>query len=240
METGRIRLNTFLASSGECSRREADRLIEAGRVTVDGERAGVGETVTGNEKIKIDDHIIHSEERKVVVAYYKPAGVTVTKSDPHARVTLEEVFHYPIHLTYAGRLDRDTEGLLLMTNDGDLIEAMMRGSAHHEKEYIVRTRSKISDDALHQMARGIWLKDLEQKTRPCRVERLGDYTFRIVLTQGLNRQIRRMVKAVGADVKTLKRVRVLTVTTRGLKPGTQRELSRDETAELYRAAGLQR
>ncbi len=244
----RIRLNKFIASSGLYSRREADRLMEMGEVTVDDEIAQPGTMVTGREKIKVRDQIIHSQDRKVVVAYYKPVGVTVTKSDPHAKVTLEEVFRYPVHLTYAGRLDRDSEGLLLMTNDGALIDAMMRSANEHEKEYIVRTRGKISDEDLHQMSRGIWLKDLEVKTKPCRIERLGEYTFRIVLTQGLNRQIRRMCKARGHEVKSLKRVRVLNITVKGLQPGMQRELTQDEKMEimdiqdekmkLYEAVGL--
>ena len=137
---GMIRLNKFIASSGLYSRREADRLMEAGDVTVDDEIAQPGRMITGKEKIKVRDQIIRSQDRKVVVAYYKPVGVTVTKSDPHARVTLEDVFHYPIHLTYAGRLDRDSEGLLLMTNDGELIDAMMRSSNEHEKEESSVTR----------------------------------------------------------------------------------------------------
>ena len=148
------------------------------------------------------------------------------------------VFRYTIHLTYAGRLDRDSEGLLLMSNDGELIDAMMRSSNEHEKEYIVRTRGKLSDEDLHQMSKGIWLKDLEMKTKPCRIERLGDYTFRIVLTQGLNRQIRRMCKARGHEVKTLKRVRVLNITVKGLQPGMQRELTQDERMKLYEMVGL--
>ena len=237
-EDNRIRINKYLASSGICSRREADRLIEAGDVTIDGEVAAPGDLVTGSEKIKVGDRIVRARDRKVVVAYYKPVGVTTTRSDPHAQVTIEDVFHYPVRLTYAGRLDRDSEGLLLMTNDGDLINAMMRGSAGHEKEYIVRTRSKISDAQLHQLSKGVWLKDLEVKTRPCRIDRLGDYSFRIVLTQGLNRQIRRMCKAVGSDVKTLKRVRVLNITAKGLKPGMHREIGGEELAELYRSAGI--
>lgn len=235
---GLIRLNKFIASSGLYSRREADRLMELGEVTVNDEPAEPGMMVTGREKIKVRDQIIHPVDRHIVVAYYKPAGVTVTKSDPHAKVTLEDVFHYPVHLTYAGRLDRDSEGLLLMTNDGELIDAMMRSANGHEKEYIVRTRGKLSDEDLHEMAKGIWLKDLEVKTKPCRIERLGDYTFRITLTQGLNRQIRRMVKARGHEVKKLERIRVLTVSVKGLHPGMQRELSTEEKKELYKAAGL--
>lgn len=232
------RLNKYIASSGLYSRREADRLIEQGEVFVDGIPAQTGMRITGREKVTVRDRIIRPVERRIVVAYYKPAGVTVTRSDPHAGLTIEDAFHYPVHLNYAGRLDRDSEGLLLMTNDGALIDAMMRGANGHEKEYIVRTRGKISDADLYQMSKGIWLKDLEVKTRPCRIERLGEYTFRIVLTQGLNRQIRRMCLAKGHEVRSLKRVRVLNITTAGLSPGAYRELTADEKRTLYRSAGL--
>lgn len=233
-----VRLNKFIASSGLYSRREADRLIEQGEVYVDGVPARTGMMITGRERVTVRDRIIRPVDRRIVVAYYKPVGVTVTRSDPHAGMTIEDAFHYPVHLNYAGRLDRDSEGLLLMTNDGELIDAMMRAANRHEKEYIVRTRGRISDEDLHQMSKGIWLKDLEVKTRPCTIERLGDYTFRIVLTQGLNRQIRRMCRAKGHEVKSLKRVRVLNITCKGLSPGTYRELSREEKRELYRNAGL--
>ena len=233
-----VRLNKYIASSGLYSRREADRLIEQGEVLVDGVPAQTGMMVTGRERVSVRERVIRPADRRIVVAYYKPAGVTVTKSDPHAGITIEDAFHYPVHLNYAGRLDRDSEGLLLMTNDGALIDAMMRGANSHEKEYIVRTRGKLSDADLHQMSKGVWLKDLEVKTRPCRIERLGDYTFRIVLTQGLNRQIRRMCRAKGHEVKSLKRVRVLNITAAGLSPGAYREISGEEKRELYRSVGL--
>lgn len=238
--TGEVRLNAFIARSGLCSRRDADRLIEAGRVTVNGRAAHPGEKVDagGRDRVAVDDRVIRPADSRIVAAYYKPAGVTCTERDPHAEVTLSDVFHFPERLTYAGRLDRDSEGLLLMTNDGKLIEAMMRGSSGHEKEYIVRTAGRISDADLNRMRKGMYLRDLGTATLPCRVERLGEHTFSIVLTQGLNRQIRRMVKACGNEVKRLKRIRVLTVELGAMKPGQQRVLSGGEKAELYRAAGL--
>ena len=214
--------------------------MEMGEVTVNDEVAVPGMRVTGEEKIKVRDQIVRGVRKKVVVAWYKPVGVTVTDSDPHAQVTIRDVFHYPVRLTYAGRLDRDSEGLLLMTNDGALIDAMMHARAGHEKEYIVRVRKKITDEELNRMRKGIWLKDLGQKTRPCRIERLGEYTFRITLTQGLNRQIRRMCLATGHEVKILKRIRVLTVSLGNLKPGQMRELGEDELMSLYQSAGLKR
>ncbi|MBQ9033142.1 MAG: rRNA pseudouridine synthase [Lachnospiraceae bacterium] len=232
------RINQYIASCGICSRREADRLIDAGRVLVNGTAATAGMRIRGTDEVTVDGKLLVGAQNKVVAAYYKPVGVTCTRSDRHADRTLEEAFSFPVRLTYAGRLDRDSEGLLLMTNDGKLIDAMMKGSAGHEKEYIVRVKSRISDADLEHFRKGVRLKELDVTTRPCKVERLGDYTFRIILTQGLNRQIRRMCKAVGNEVKKLKRVRVLTIELGALRPGEQRIISGEELAELYAAAGL--
>ncbi len=211
--TGRgegMRLNQYIASCGICSRREADRLIEEVRVYVDGIPAIPGMRVTGQERIEVNGKLIRGRQETTVVAWYKPVGVTCTERDPHAERTIRDAFKYPIRLTYAGRLDKDSEGLLLMTDDGKLIDAMMK----------------------------VWLPDLEVKTRPCRIERLGEYTFRITLTQGLNRQIRRMCRAVGHEIKFLKRVRVLNVTLGSMKPGEQRPVTGREKTELYKEAGL--
>ncbi len=237
-EQAGTRINQYIASCGICSRREADRLIDAGRVFVNGTAATAGMRIRDTDEVTVDGKLLVGAQNKVVAAYYKPVGVTCTRSDRHADRTLEEAFSFPVRLTYAGRLDRDSEGLLLMTNDGKLIDAMMKGSAGHEKEYIVRVKSRISDADLEHFRKGVRLKELDVTTRPCKVERLGDYTFRIILTQGLNRQIRRMCKAVGNEVKKLKRVRVLTIGLGALKPGEQRIISGEELAELYKAAGL--
>ena len=231
------RLNQYIASCGICSRREADRMIEAGRVSVNGTEAVPGMRIKSTDEVRVDGRLLRGALNKVVVAYYKPVGVTCTKSDRHADRTLDEAFSFPVRLTYAGRLDRDSEGLLLMTNDGNLIDAMMKGSNGHEKEYIVRVRSRISDADLEYFRKGIRLKELDITTRPCKVERLGDYTFRIILTQGLNRQIRRMCKAVGNEVKKLKRIRVLNVELGAMKPGEQRIISGEELEKLYSTAG---
>jgi 23S rRNA pseudouridine2604 synthase len=212
-------------------------MIEAGRVSVNGTEAVPGMRIKSTDEVRVDGRLLRGALNKVVVAYYKPVGVTCTKSDRHADRTLDEAFSFPVRLTYAGRLDRDSEGLLLMTNDGNLIDAMMKGSNGHEKEYIVRVRSRISDADLEYFRKGVRLKELDATTRPCKVERLGDYTFRIILTQGLNRQIRRMCKAVGNEVKKLKRIRVLNVELGAMKPGEQRIISGEELEELYSTAG---
>ena len=230
-----MRLNQYIASCGVCSRREADRLIQAGEVRVDGAPAQLGMNLRGDEKVTVRGKAVESQRTRVVVAWYKPVGVTCTARDPHAEKTVSDAFRYPVRLTYAGRLDRDSEGLLLMTNDGNLIDAMMRGANAHEKEYIVRLRSRISDGDLYRLEKGIYLRELKQTTRPCKVERLGDRNFRIVLTQGLNRQIRRMVSAVGHEVRTLKRVRVVNIELGALRPGQQRRVEGEELEALYRA-----
>ncbi|MCR5399932.1 MAG: pseudouridine synthase, partial [Lachnospiraceae bacterium] len=153
--------------------------------------------------------------------------------DEHAEVTVKEAIDYPVPLHYAGRLDKDTEGLLLLTNDGDLIDALMRGINGHEKEYIVKVQGRITDDALDQLRSGIYLEELDVTTRPCKVERLGDKKLRIILTQGLNRQIKRMCNAVGLKVIALKRIRVANIRLGDLKPGQYRELNSKEIEQLY-------
>ncbi len=230
-----IRINKYLAACGICSRREADRLIAEGAVTVNGAIPEPGTVVTPQDAICVNGKAVtRPKERKVILAFYKPVGLTCTERDAHAEKVLSDYVKYPVRVTYAGRLDKDSEGLLLLTNDGDLIDRMMRGSAGHEKEYIVRVSRELGGDALKRMAAGIYLKDLGQKTRPCEVEQTGKYTFRIVLTQGLNRQIRRMCKAVGYEVTQLRRVRVVNITLGNLKPGEYRELTEEERRELYR------
>lgn len=234
----RMRLNKYLAHCGICSRREADRLIDQGQVEVDGGPAVSGQTVDGTEEVTVSGKPVQKRERTVVLAYNKPMGVTCTEKDPHAEKTLTDMIQYPVRVTYAGRLDKDSEGLLLLTNDGDLIQAMMKGSNHHEKEYIVKVDREITKNFLNQMERGIYLKDLDVTTKPCKAERIGRFTFKLVLTQGLNRQIRRMCSACGYQVKGLKRVRVMHIQLGNLKSGEYAELSREDVERLYRDAGM--
>ena len=164
--------------------------------------------------------------------------MTCTERDPHAETKVSDVVKYPERVTYAGRLDKDSEGLLLLSNDGDLIQAMMRGVNCHEKEYLVQVDREIGADFAERMARGVYLKELGFTTRECTVEKTGKYTFRIVLTQGVNRQIKRMCRACGYTVTGLKRVRVMHVTLGELKPGEYRELGSADVERLYRDCGL--
>lgn len=233
-----IRLNKYLASCGICSRRDADKLIEQGVVTVNGETAVRGTKVTPQDTVCVRGKKVAGQDRKVVLAYYKPVGVVCTERDTHAEKIVADEIKYPIRVTYAGRLDKDSEGLLLLTNDGALIEAMMRGSNRHEKEYIVKARKEWTQDALTNMRAGVYLEELEVTTRSCEIEQLGPKTIRMVLTQGLNRQIRRMCKTQGYEVAALRRTRVVNIGLDGLKPGEYRELTKDEMKSLYEECGL--
>lgn len=227
------RLNKYLADCGICSRREADRMIEAGRVIVNGVPAQMGMRISEMDDITVDGRPLDQKDRKVVLAYYKPVGVTCTEKDKYAEKTIRDAIDYPIRVTYAGRLDKDSEGLLLLTNDGDLINGLMRAANYHEKEYLVRVNKPITDTFLQKMAEGVFLKELNVQTRPCQVEKEGKFVFRIVLTQGLNRQIRRMCRALGFDAQGIKRVRVANITIGKLKPGNYRLLTAEELDELY-------
>lgn len=220
------------------SRRGADKLVESGRVTINGVKAKNADRVCDGDKVCVKGKQIFMREDKHVVAFYKPVGVTCTKQDKFAKVTIDEVFRYPLSLNYAGRLDRDSEGLLLMTNDGELIDRIMRARNGHEKEYVVKINEKITEDFIIKMSEGIYLEELEAKTRPCEVTKIGDYTFRIILTQGLNRQIRRMCASLGYRVVSLKRVRVMNIELGGLKTGEYRRIEGNELEELYRLAGM--
>lgn len=233
-----VRINKYLAQCGICSRRDADTMIERGDVTVNGAVALPGMKVTDEDEIKVNGKPVIERDRNVVLAYYKPVGVVCTQRDRHAKVKIQDNLKYPIRLTYAGRLDKDSEGLLLMTNDGDLIDAMMRGGNRHEKEYLVKVNKPLTEEAIEHMRNGVWLKELELKTRACEITRLGAQTMQMVLTQGVNRQIRRMCRAVGFEVKKIKRTRVMTVNLAELKPGEFRELSEEEKDELYKACAL--
>ena len=235
----KIRLNKYLAHCGVCSRRDADRLIEEGRVQVNGKTASPGQQVETSDAVFVNGKQIQGNKKTVVLAFYKPIGVTCTEKDPHAEKKIMDMVKYPERVTYAGRLDKDSEGLLLLTNDGDLIQAMMRGANRHEKEYLVRVDKEITLDFLTKMSQGVYLKDLDIKTRECKLEKVGKFTFRIILTQGVNRQIRRMCTACGYQVQNLKRVRVMHVELDKLKPGEYRELTGEDVQRLYRDCGLQ-
>lgn len=228
-----VRLNKYLAECGICSRREADKLIDTGKVTVNGKVANMGIRVTEKDQVQVHGKTIKSQNETVILAYNKPIGVTCTEKDKYAKKTVIEDVKFPVRVTYAGRLDKDSEGLLLLTNDGDLIHRLMGAANYHEKEYIVKVDKEITEDFLRDMGNGVYLKELKQTTRTCTVNKIGKYTFSIVLTQGLNRQIRRMCQAFGYEVKSLKRIRIAQIMLGKLKTGEYRPLSEMEKKELY-------
>ncbi|MBQ7841199.1 MAG: pseudouridine synthase [Lachnospiraceae bacterium] len=231
--TEKVRLNKYLSETGICSRRDADKLIEEGKVVVNGKIAEPGMRVNDLDRIEVEGKPCARREKKVVLAYYKPVGVTCTEKDKHAQVTIKDVLDYPVRVTYAGRLDRDSEGLLLMTNDGDLINGLMRAANYHEKEYLVRVNKPMSREFLKKMSEGVMLKELKVKTRPCFVKEESKFVFRIILTQGLNRQIRRMCKECGYTVVNIRRVRVANIMLGDLEPGKIRPVVGSELKELY-------
>ncbi len=234
----RIRINKYIANAGVCSRRDADKLVEQGKVTINGMVAKAGSQVNSTDTVCVNGKVICGRDERVVLAFYKPVGITCTERDKFAEKTILEYVKYPVRVTYAGRLDKDSEGLILLTNDGDLIQALMKGSNHHEKEYVVKVDKEITDHFLEKMSQGVYLKELDRTTRPCQVTQVGKNTFKIILTQGLNRQIRRMCKELGFSVTSLKRIRIEKITVDGLKIGQYRELTEREKENLYETVGL--
>ena len=232
-----VRINKYLSEAGVCSRREADRQVEAGNVTIDGVVASMGAKVLPDQTVLFCGKPVKKEEEMILLAFHKPTGIVCT-AEKREKNNVVDYINYPKRIYPIGRLDKDSEGLILLTNDGDLINAMMRGANRHEKEYIGETDREITPDFLEKMAKGIYLKDLDITTRECEIEQIGKFTFRIVLTQGVNRQIRRMCEACGYRVKALKRIRIMNVLLGDLKPGKWREVTGEELEQLQRDTGM--
>lgn len=228
-----IRINKYIAEAGICSRREADRLIAEGKVLIDGSVAETGAKVTEDMHVSVNGKEITNETEKVYLAFHKPRGIVCT-AEKREKDNLIDFIHYPIRVTYCGRLDKDSEGLVILTNDGDIINKMMRAYNRHEKEYAVTVDKPVTEDFLKAMRKGVYLSEIETVTRPCQAEKISETEFSIILTQGLNRQIRRMCKTFGYQVKRLKRVRVMNVELGTLKTGAYRELTKTEIEELKR------
>ena len=230
-----VRLNKYLSEAGVCSRREADRLIETGRVTVDGQRAQTGMRIVPGQVVKVGNKVVSKQDEMIVLAVNKPRGIVCTE-ERRERDSIVRFLNYPVRVTYIGRLDKDSHGLLLMTNNGDIINKMMRAANKHEKEYKVTVDKEITEDFLKKMAAGVPI--LDTVTRPCTVKKIGKYTFSIILTQGLNRQIRRMCRDLGLTVLRLRRVSQGPLNLGGLRAGEIRALNEREVAALRRAVGL--
>ncbi len=230
--TGEIRLNKYLSDAGICSRREADRLIELGKVYVDGIVAIQGMKIMPNQKVEVKGQKVEREKEMILLAVNKPRGVVCTTDNRWGDKTVYDMLDFPKRVFSIGRLDKDSEGLLLMTNNGDILNKIMRAGNYHEKEYLVTVNREITPEFLKKMAAGVYLKELEVKTRPCKVELAGKCQIRITLTQGLNRQIRRMCEALGYKVTRLLRVRIMNIELGNLKPGEYRSITRKELAVL--------
>lgn len=224
-----MRINKYLSDAGFCSRRQADRLAEEGRITVNGIRIHTGAQVEESDTVCVDGKEICPEQKKVYLAFYKPRGIVCT-AEKREKNNVIDYLKYPVRIYPAGRLDKESEGLLLMTNDGDIVNGIMRARNYHEKEYMVWVNHSITDEFLERMKAGVPI--LDTVTRPCKVRKIKENCFSIILTQGLNRQIRRMCEALGYRVVRLKRVRIMNIRLNGLEPGKYRELTADELQQI--------
>ena len=249
-----IRLNKFLSEMGVCSRREADRFVENGRVLVNGKPAELGQKIRETDEITLDGKPVAAEQKDkpVLIAFNKPRGIVCTTSAKDRATNIIEYINYPVRIFPIGRLDKDSEGIILLTNQGDLVNKINRQRYGHEKEYVVRCKKKLTKTFLTKMSQGVEIlipvidaSDKDKKkargreyvtvtTRPCQVTQLDDHSFDIILTQGLNRQIRRMCDALGNYVDRLKRIRVMNIELSDLPEGQWRDVTEEELAELNR------
>lgn len=233
IDNNTIRLNKFLSENGLCSRREADELIAGGAVTVDGRTAVMGERIHGSEKIFVRGKPIKGRAGShTYIVINKPRGIVCTTKNDKNNVI--DYLKLDTRVFPVGRLDKDSEGLLLLSSDGDIVNRMMRAGNYHEKEYVVTVDRPVDDNFIRKMSAGVYLPELEVKTRPCAVTKTGRNTFKIILTQGLNRQIRRMCQALGFKVVTLKRVRIMNIRLGNLAVGQWRPMTEEELKELKR------
>lgn len=226
-----IRINKYLSEAGVCSRREADRQIAAGQVTINGRIAVMGDKVSPTDQVMYEKKLVSKEEEIILIAVNKPEGIVCT-AEKRERDNIVDYVNYPKRIYPIGRLDKNSHGLILMTNQGELVNKMMRSRNFHEKEYLVRVNREVTKEFLQGMANGVYLEQLDVSTRPCQVEKVGKYTFRIILTQGLNRQIRRMCEEFQYRVVDLKRVRIMNIKLGDLKEGAYRKITPEEWAEL--------
>lgn len=227
-----VRINKYLSAAGFCSRREADRLVEAGRVSIDGRIAGMGDKVSDGQKVQVDNKDISVEDEKILLAFNKPAGIVCTTTDSQGANNIVDYIGYNKRIYPIGRLDKDSHGLILMTNNGEIMDKILRSANGHEKEYIVEVNKDIDDEFVKNMSKGVYLEELERTTLPCRVYKDGKRNFRIILTQGLNRQIRRMCDNLGYRVVDLKRIRIMNIVLGDLKEGSYRNVTDKEYSRL--------
>jgi len=222
------RLNKYLSEAGYCSRREADRLIDAGRVTINDVVPEMGTKVANGDVVKVDGEVIGERQKDFVyLAFNKPVGIVCTTDTRVEKDNIIDYINYPKRIFPIGRLDKPSEGLILLTDDGDIVNKILRASNNHEKEYIVTVDKPISQTFIERMAGGIYIEELGKRTKKCKVKKIDKFTFSIILTQGLNRQIRRMCEYLNYEVQTLKRTRIMNINL-DMPIGQYRELTKDE------------
>lgn len=232
-----MRINKFLSETGITSRRGADKFIEAGRVEINGQKAELGSKVEPADEVRVDGKLIQQPERAYVyLALNKPVGITST-TERHIEGNIVDFINHPERIFHVGRLDKDSEGLILMTNDGDIVNEILRAEHEHEKEYIVTVDKPITDEFLESMESGVEI--LDTVTLPAKAERVAKHVFKLTLQQGLNRQIRRMCSALGYEVKRLQRIRIMNIRLGNLKAGEWRDLAEEEKQELFRQLDYQ-
>lgn len=222
----KIRINKYLSEAGICSRREADRMIEEGRITVNGKKAESGQKVSLEDEVCADNIPVHKNEKKVLLLFNKPRGIVCSTKQQFDETTVTDYLDYPLRVYPVGRLDKESQGLLLLTNEGDLVNKIMRAGNYHEKEYFVTVNKPVDREFVRRMSKGVPV--LDTVTRPCRVVQTGECSFRIILTQGLNRQIRRMCEYFDYRVVKLVRVRIMNIKLGDLPVGKYRDLTHQE------------
>lgn len=232
-----IRINKFFTEHGICSRREADRLIQSGTITINGRPAKLGDQVSSDDVIACEGRVMPWGRANLYIKYHKPVGVTTTSESHIPRNIIAEIGH-PERIFPIGRLDKDSSGLILLTNDGDIVNEILRAEFGHEREYLVQVDHPFDQSFLHQLSRGVMI--LGSRTKPCRTMRIGRDQFRIILTEGRNRQIRRMCQALGYRVTKLHRTRIMHITAEGLRIGEWKELTSQERERLLQAVGRDR
>ncbi|WP_249595356.1 23S rRNA pseudouridine(2604) synthase RluF [Peribacillus frigoritolerans] len=226
-----MRINKFISESGITSRRGADKWIAEGRVTINGTLAELGSQAEPGDDVRVDGKPIKVEQQNVYIALNKPIGITST-TEKHIKGNIVDFVNHPLRIFHIGRLDKDSSGLILLTNDGDIVNEILRAENKHEKEYIVTVDKPLTASFIKDMSSGVEI--LDTKTLPCKVEQLTKYTFNITLMQGLNRQIRRMCSALGYEVRDLHRIRIMNIHLDGLAIGQWRDLTEDELTELFK------
>ena len=225
-----MRINKFISEAGIASRRGADKLITEGRVTINGKRATIGSPVEPGDDVRVNGNQIYVARNNVYIALNKPVGITCT-TEKGVKGNIVDLVNHPFRVFHIGRLDKDSEGLILLTNDGDIVNEILRSENQHEKEYVVSVDRPITPEFLKQMSEGV--KILDTITLPCKVEQLSKYDFKIILTQGLNRQIRRMCEELGYNVYRLQRIRIMNIQLDNLPVGQWRYLSKKEKTQLF-------